>query len=141
MLQFFFCTNALITPKIYIILSKHKSIMVEYQVESLRMHFIFTFFNVVYLKYNSTRVEHWKIVFVIAFLVLRSLQTPMRTFLIFTSLLYCCQSFHDFQDCCHCKSDRWMKCSFGIWVSLFCLMVGYFWNIIALPINASWRTL
>jgi hypothetical protein len=56
--SFFFRTNALITPKIHIVLSKHKSIMIEYQVESLRMHFIFTFFNVVHLKYNSTRVEH-----------------------------------------------------------------------------------
>jgi hypothetical protein len=56
--SFFFHTNALITPKIYIVLSKYKSVMVEYQVESLRMHFIFTFFNVVHLKYNSTRVEY-----------------------------------------------------------------------------------
>jgi hypothetical protein len=56
--SFFFHTNALKTPKIYIVLSKYKSIMVEYQIESLRMHFIFIFFNVVHLKYNLTRVEH-----------------------------------------------------------------------------------
>jgi hypothetical protein len=36
--------------------------MVEYQVKSLKMHFIFIFFSIVYLKYNFTSVEHWKTV-------------------------------------------------------------------------------